>query len=141
MILYQDKLVVETAGRGTVEITAEITSIIATSSIYSGMMQLFLQHTSASLIITENADATVRQDLEMLFSRWVPDGDRAYQHDYEGSDDMSAHARSVLTSNHLSVPVVEGKLGLGTWQGIFLWEHRKSAFERSMIVTIQGEVL
>ncbi len=140
MILYQDKLVVETGGRGTIEVTSELAAIVAESSVYSGLAHIFLQHTSASLMLTENADATVRQDLETLFSRWVPDGDPAYRHNYEGDDDMSAHARSVLTTSQLSVPIIEGKLGLGTWQGVFLWEHRTGAFQRSIIVTVQGEM-
>jgi secondary thiamine-phosphate synthase enzyme len=97
---------------------------------------VFLVHTSASLILCENADPSVRQDLDSFFSRVVPDGDPAYEHDAEGPDDMPSHIRTVLTQNSLVIPVVDAELGLGTWQGIYLWEHRKVPHERRVIVTV-----
>jgi secondary thiamine-phosphate synthase enzyme len=100
---------------------------------------VFLQHTSASLILCENADADVRRDLETILGRIAPDGDPAYRHDTEGPDDMASHARSVLTSNSLTIPVANGRLMLGTWQGIYLWEHRTAPHARSIVVTVMGD--
>ena len=100
---------------------------------------MFIHHTSASLIITENADPTVRSDLETIMQRLAPDGDPAYRHDYEGDDDMSGHIRCVLTNDTLTVPITNGRSGLGTWQGIFLYEHRTGHFQRKLTVTILGE--
>ena len=128
-----------TKGRGTTEITAEVGRAVAASRINKGICTLFLQHTSASLILCENADADVRRDLETVFARLAPDGDPAYVHDTEGPDDMASHVRSVLTSNSLMVPVAEGRLMLGTWQGIYLWEHRTAPHTRSLVVTVSGE--
>ncbi|MEW6688720.1 MAG: secondary thiamine-phosphate synthase enzyme YjbQ [Pseudomonadota bacterium] len=106
--------------------------------IARGLCTVFLQHTSASLILCENADLDVRRDLETLLSRLAPDGDPAFVHDTEGPDDMASHARSVLTSNSLTIPVSEGKLMLGTWQGIYLYEHRTAGHARSLVVTVLG---
>jgi secondary thiamine-phosphate synthase enzyme len=128
-----------TQGRGTTEITAEISRAIAASGIRTGLCTLFLQHTSASLILCENADADVRRDLETILARLAPDGDPAYVHDTEGPDDMAAHARSILTSNSLTIPVADGRLLLGTWQGVYLWEHREAAHTRRLVVTVVGE--
>src|SRR3954465_1627239 len=121
---FQDTFEVSTRGRGTTEITAEAARIVRDSNIAGGVAHVFAQHTSCSVIITENADPTVRRDLEMLARRWAPDGDAEYRHDTEGDDDMAAHARSLLTGVAVTVPVSAGKLLLGTWQGIYLWEHR-----------------
>lgn len=133
-MLNQTKLVVDTPGRGLYEITAQINARIDEGC--NGLVQLFLQHTSASLVITENADSTALSDLETIISRLAPDGDPSYLHDYEGDDDMAAHVRSILTTNDLTVPVVDGRLALGTWQGVFLWEHRYKAHSRSMLITL-----
>ena len=103
-----------------------------------GLVNVFVQHTSCSLTVTENADASVRHDLETLARRWAPDGDAAYRHDDEGEDDMAAHARSVLTGCSVSIPVSAGELLLGTWQGIYLWEHRTTPHVRRVVVTIIG---
>jgi secondary thiamine-phosphate synthase enzyme len=129
----------ETRGRGTTNITAKVEKVVAESSIGTGICTVFLQHTSASLLITENADPDVRRDLETVLSRLAPDGDPAYVHDTEGPDDMASHARSVLTASSLTIPVADGRLMLGTWQGIFLWEHRTSPHTRSVVVTVIGE--
>jgi secondary thiamine-phosphate synthase enzyme len=128
-----------TAGRGTTDITAEVSRAVAASGIRKGLCTVFLQHTSASLILCENADPDVRKDLEMLLKRLAPDGDPAYVHDTEGPDDMAAHARSILTSNSLSIPVADGKLMLGTWQGLYLYEHRHAGHTRSVVVTTMGD--
>jgi len=134
--MQQGKLTVRTDGRGLYEISRNINDLIKESEVISGLSQLFLQHTSASLVITENADSTVLSDLETVISRLAPDGDPAYRHNYEGDDDMAAHVRSVLTSNELSIPIQGGALALGTWQGVFLWEHRYQAHNRSIIVSL-----
>jgi len=133
---FQDALEIRTAGRGTTEITAEVADRVRASGIRRGVANVFAQHTSCSLIITENADSDVRRDLETLARRWAPDGDGAYRHHTEGDDDMAAHARSVLTACSLTVPIDEGALLLGTWQGIFLWEHRTSPHTRRIVVTV-----
>lgn len=138
-MVEQTILEFRTRGRGTTDITAEIARAVAASGIRRGTVTVFLQHTSASLILCENADPDVRRDLETLLSRLAPDGDPAYVHDTEGPDDMAAHARSILTSNSLSIPVAEGKLMLGTWQGVYLYEHRHAGHARSMVVTVMGE--
>lgn len=137
---FQDTFEVKTAGRGTTEITAQVGRIVRMSDIMGcGIANVFVQHTSCSLMITENADPAVRRDLETLARRWAPDGDRAYRHDTEGDDDMAAHARSVLAGCSLTVPIDNGSLLLGTWQGIFLWEHRAQPHVRTVIVTVVGE--
>jgi secondary thiamine-phosphate synthase enzyme len=129
----------QTRGRGTVEITDRIDAAISNSGVDSGTCTVFLQHTSASLILCENADPDVRRDLETILSRLAPDGDPAYVHDTEGDDDMAAHARSILTSNSITVPIAGGRMMLGTWQGVFLWEHRTSPHNRTVVVTVMGE--
>ena len=136
---FQDAFEIRTTGRGTTEITAEVGRIVRQSSIPGcGIANVFVQHTSCSLAITENADPSVRRDLETLAGRWAPDGDPAYRHDTEGDDDMAAHARSVLAGCSLTVPVDNGLLLLGTWQGIFLWEHRTQPHVRTVVVTVIG---
>jgi len=136
--MYQQTLTFRTSGRGTTDVTGEVERAVHASGVRTGLCNLFLQHTSASLIICENAAPAVRQDLETVFARLAPDGDSAYRHDDEGPDDMAAHARTVLTSNSLQIPVTGGRLALGTWQGIYLWEHRRAAHTRSLVVTVLG---
>lgn len=135
---HQQSFEVRTRGRGTTEITAEVARIVRASGIATGIAQVFAQHTSCSVMITENADPAVRRDLETLAARWAPDGDPAYRHDTEGDDDMAAHARSLLAGSSVSVPVGGGALLLGTWQGIYLWEHRTGAQSRRVVVTVLG---
>src|SRR6185503_15741836 len=139
-MIDQQTLTFRTRGRGTTDITCDVQRIVAASGISKGVCTIFLQHTSASLILCENADLDVRKDLEMLLRRLAPDGDPAYVHDTEGPDDMAAHARSVLTSNSLSIPVAEGKLMLGTWQGLYLYEHRHDGHARRAVVALMGEL-
>jgi secondary thiamine-phosphate synthase enzyme len=135
----QEALTYRTRGRGALALTRDIARVVAESGVRTGLCNVFLQHTSASLLLTENADPAVLQDLETILARLAPDGDRAYLHDTEGSDDMAAHARAVLTTNSLALPVSEGRLALGTWQGVFLWEHRHAPHTRRVIVTVVGE--
>jgi len=135
---YQTTFTYNTNGRGTYDITRKINQFISESGIEIGLCNLFIQHTSASLIITENADSSVRQDIETVLQRLAPDGDPEYLHDYEGEDDMSAHIRCLLTNDSLMIPVSNGRAALGTWQGIYLYEHRTSRFSRSIVVTIMG---
>ena len=127
---------VRTSGRGFTDLTARIAAFVRESSVQQGLCNVFLVHTSASLILGENADPSVRKDLESFFARVVPDGDPSYEHDAEGPDDMPSHIRTVLTQNSLVIPVVDAELGLGTWQGIYLWEHRQIPHERRVIVTV-----
>ncbi len=127
-----------TRGRGTLEVTAELADAISASGIETGMAHVFVQHTSCSVMITENADPSVRRDLETLAGRWAPDGDSAYRHNREGDDDMAAHARNVITGSSVSVPFAQGKLLLGTWQGIYLWEHRTDPQVRRVVFTVIG---
>lgn len=138
-MIHQTTLEFRTRGRGTTDITAEVQRAVAESGIRQGICNVFLQHTSASLVLCENADPDVRRDLETLLSRLAPDGDPAYVHDTEGPDDMAAHARSILTSNSLTIPVADGRLMLGTWQGLYLYEHRTAPHARSVVVTVMGE--
>jgi secondary thiamine-phosphate synthase enzyme len=135
---HQDAFEIPTRGRGTIEITAEVERIVRVSTIDRGIAHVFAQHTSCSVIITENADPTVRRDLETLARRWAPDGAADYCHDTEGDDDMAAHARSLLAGVAATVPVASGQLLLGTWQGIYLWEHRTHGHQRRVIVTVTG---
>jgi secondary thiamine-phosphate synthase enzyme len=135
---HQAILAFSTRGRGTRDITEEVARVVAQAGVEVGLAHVFVQHTSCSLTITENADPDVRRDLETVLARLAPDGDPAYRHDAEGPDDMSAHVRSMLTSTGLSVPVGGGRLLLGTWQGIYLWEHRTSGHRRSVVVTVLG---
>lgn len=135
---FQQTLEFRTPGRGTTEITAEVARVVRASGITTGLAHVFVQHTSCSLVITENADPDVRRDLETLAARWAPDADPAYRHDAEGDDDMAAHARSIVSGSSVSVPVGDGALLLGTWQGIYLWEHRTAAHARSVVVTVTG---
>lgn len=133
------ELVLPTNSRRLYDITAEVASLVSMTEIKTGLVTLHLQHTSASLVIQENADPDVRHDLEQFFSRLVPDGDAIFRHTAEGEDDMSAHIRTVLTAVNLSIPVANGALTLGTWQGIYLWEHRTHPHRRRVMVHILGE--
>lgn len=139
MPIHQAPFTVTTRGRGPVEITHHVNEHLRQSGLETGLCHVFCCHTSASLTITENADPTVLRDLEGHLVRTIPDGDPRYAHDMEGPDDMSAHIRSVLTGTGLTVPFARGRLSLGTWQGIFLWEHRTHGHGRRVIVTCQGE--
>lgn len=135
---YQTTLEFLTSGRGTRDITDAIEEAVAAAGVQCGLAHVFVQHTSCSLMITENADPDVRRDLETVMARLAPDGDPAYRHDLEGPDDMSAHARSVLTATGLTLPVGAGRLLLGTWQGVFLWEHRAAGQRRRVVLTVLG---
>ena len=137
-MLAQQTLTIQTQGRATIDITAEIEQVLRATSIEQGLCHVFVNHTSASLIITENADADVRRDLENYIAKLVVDGDPAYLHDQEGPDDMAAHIRSVLTQSEITIPVRAGRLALGTWQGLYLWEHRYRAHRRIITVTLTG---
>ncbi len=135
---HQSELAFATTGRGTRDITDDVARAVRQSGVQTGLAHVFVQHTSCSLTITENADPDVRRDLETIIGRLAPDGDRAYRHDTEGPDDMAAHARTMLTETSLTVPIGGGRLLLGTWQGIYLWEHRTAPHRRKVVVTIIG---
>ncbi len=139
MQTWQQRIRIDTRGRGNLELTDRINRMVTESGIRTGICHLLLQHTSASLMLCENADPTVRQDLESFMSRLAPDGDPGYRHSLEGPDDMPAHIRAILTKMDLSLPVTSGRLALGTWQGIYLWEHRFEPHRRHLVVTLQGE--
>jgi len=138
-MIHRGQLTVATRGRGTYDITREVGAVVAASGIRDGLATVFVHHTSASLIVCENADPAVRRDLEAFVSRLVPDGDRLFTHTDEGDDDMPAHVRTVLTLTSIGVPVEAKRLALGTWQGLYLWEHRKAAHERRISVTVVGD--
>jgi len=133
----QEILSIQTQGRGTINVTNEVEQLVSKSNIKDGLCNLFIQHTSASLILCENADPDVRVDLENFMQQIVKDGDSMFRHTAEGPDDMPAHIRSVLTSSSLTIPIADGKCLLGTWQGVYLWEHRLNAHVRKIIVTVQ----
>jgi secondary thiamine-phosphate synthase enzyme len=136
---FQETLGVATRGRGTYDLSVEVEAVVRRSGVRTGLCHVFVQHTSASLMLCENADPTVRRDLEAFMARMVPDGDPIYQHTMEGPDDMPAHVRTVLTHSGLSIPVTSGRSALGTWQGIYLWEHRRAPHRRRVTVTVNGE--
>lgn len=138
-MVYQQQLQFPTRGRGTFDISRQVAEAIQRSGIRQGICQVFVHHTSASLILCENADPTVRTDLETFMKKMVPDGDSMFQHTDEGPDDMPAHVRTVLTQSSLSFPVDGGKDTLGIWQGIYLWEHRTHPHNRKVTVTVMGE--
>lgn len=135
---YQESFNITTHGRGTTNITDKVQQIVRQSSIETGICHVFQHHTSSSLMLCENADPAVRHDLESFMSRLVVDGDPIFTHRDEGPDDMSAHVRNVLTNNSLSIPVNRNHCDLGTWQGIYLWEHRSSSYRRRVTVTVLG---
>ena len=136
---FQESITVRPPGPGLHLITAEVESVVRKSGIRTGMCHVFVRHTSASLLIQENADPSARADLERWFDRTVPENDPAYTHRAEGPDDMPGHLKAALTSTSELIPVVEGRLGLGTWQGLYFFEHRRRAGGRSVIVTLWGE--
>jgi secondary thiamine-phosphate synthase enzyme len=134
--VFTRRLRVRAPRRGLHMITAEVEEAVAESGVGQGMCNIFLQHTSASLVIHENADPTARMDLEAFLDRLAPEGEPYYRHTQEGPDDMPSHIKSILTGVSLSIPVVEGALALGTWQGIYLWEHRDHPSPRNIIVSV-----
>jgi len=135
---YQFELQFNTPGRGTTNISREVAAQVTQSGITTGLCHVFIHHTSASLILCENADPTVRSDLERFMGTLVPDGSQLFEHTDEGPDDMPAHVRSILTKMDLTIPVSSGRLALGTWQGIYLWEHRTHAHHRRITITVTG---
>jgi len=135
---HAESLVVRTTGRGTFDITDQVQAAVRRSEIVTGQCTVFVHHTSASVIVCENADAQVRRDLEAFAARLVPDGDPLFRHVDEGPDDMPAHVRSVLTSCSLAMPVADRRCDLGTWQGLYLWEHRHAPHARRVTVTVIG---
>ncbi len=138
MTAHAASLTVETRGKGTYDITAQIARIVRESGIYTGMATVFIQHTSASLVIYENADPSAREDLHAFFERLVPEDSSAYVHEDEGADDSTSHLRMALTRSSECIPVMDGRLALGTWQGIFVFEHRRSPHRRSVAVSVMG---
>ena len=138
-MISQHQLHIDTRGRGTYDLSADIQSAVKKSGVETGMCHVFIRHTSASLMLCENADPAVMRDLEAFMSRQVPDGDPMFTHTAEGPDDMPAHVRSVLTQSDLNIPVQDGGCALGTWQGVYLWEHRLAPHQRTVLLTIQGE--
>ena len=137
MAFYQKTLEINTSPKSFLDITKDIQTLVSESGLDNGICNLFIRHTSASLVIQENYDPSVRQDFETIFSNLVPE-DFPYAHNMEGKDDMPAHIRSALTSTSETVPVVGGKLSLGTWQGIYIWEHRDQSHNRKVVVSITG---
>jgi secondary thiamine-phosphate synthase enzyme len=133
------QLSVSTKGRGFYEITRDVAAFVDKTALRTGLATLHLQHTSASLLIQENADPEVRRDFERFFQRLVPDGDALFEHTMEGEDDMPAHIRTALTTVNLSIPIVQGDLALGTWQGIYVWEHRLHPHTRRVAIHLIGE--
>jgi secondary thiamine-phosphate synthase enzyme len=132
-------LAIDTRGRGLTDITRRIESWIESAGLRDGLLTVFVRHTSASLLVQENADPEVQLDLERFFARLVPDGDVLFEHDAEGPDDMPAHVRSALTQTSLAVPLADGRLALGTWQGIYLYEHRRRGHRREVMLHLIGE--
>ena len=130
---------IATSGKGTYEITDKIEAIVRESKVENGVVTVFTQHTSCSLIVMENADPTARRDLEQFFDRLVPENADYFEHDAEGADDMPSHIRMVLTRTSETIPIVDGRIQLGTWQGIFLFEHRCASHRRKIVVTVVGE--
>jgi secondary thiamine-phosphate synthase enzyme len=134
-----DELNIQTRERGFTMITRDVAQVVAAANVSTGLATLHLRHTSASLLIQENADPDVRRDLDAFFERLVPDGDSLYVHTMEGDDDMPAHVRTALTAVNLSIPIRDGRMVLGTWQGIYLWEHRTHPHQRQIVVHVIGE--
>lgn len=139
MIQAQHRLVVETQGQGLVEVTREVDAWLAGQDVGEGLLTLFLRHTSASLVIQENADPDVQRDLETFFRRLVPESPQLYRHSTEGPDDMPAHVKAALTQTQLSIPVAGGRMLLGTWQGLYLFEHRRAPHRREIVLHYVGE--
>jgi len=138
-MVFQSKLTIATHGRSTISITHAIREQVHLSGVTTGLCHVFLQHTSASLLLCENADTDVRTDLERYMARLVTDGDPIFEHTAEGPDDMSAHVRTMLSGSDLTLPVNNARCDLGTWQGVYLWEHRTAGHHRRLVVTVSGE--
>ena len=138
MTIHTARLVIPTRGRGFVDITAALDAAVRGGGVQVGLCSAFIRHTSASLVVQENADGDVRRDLERFLGDLVPDGDRRYTHTLEGPDDMPAHVRAALTATSLTLPVRAGALALGTWQAVYLWEHRHAPHQRQVDVTVLG---
>jgi secondary thiamine-phosphate synthase enzyme len=138
VIVLTKTLTIETRGRGLSDVTSRVAAVVAESEVQSGLCSVFVRHTSASLVIQENADPAVLRDLERWLDRLAPESDDAYEHDAEGRDDMPAHLRSAVTRSSETVPVARGTLLLGTWQAIYLWEHRRAPHARQLLVTVLG---
>jgi secondary thiamine-phosphate synthase enzyme len=131
-----ESLVVETSGQGLLEITRVVNAVVASARIEEGLCTIFVRHTSASLIIQENADPTAKRDLERWLNRLVPEGEPLYEHDTEGPDDMPSHIKAALTATSVSIPIMGRRLALGTWQGVYLWEHRRRGSRREVVVHV-----
>ena len=131
-----DRIRVRAEGQGLFLFTDAVAEVVSRAGLSEGLCTLFVQHTSASLLIQEDADPTAREDLERWLNRLVPEGDALYRHTQEGPDDMPAHIKAALTATSLSIPIIEGRLALGTWQGIFLWEHRRRSSTRMVVIHI-----
>ena len=140
MAAYGESFTVPTRGKGTYEITGEIRRIVRTSGIRTGTVTVFLQHTSASLVIYENADSSAREDLHAWFEKLVPEDDPDYVHTFEGPDDSTSHLRMALTRTSEVIPVIHGNPALGTWQGVFVFEHRRAAHRRTVVVSVTGDL-
>lgn len=138
-MIIQQTIQIQSSGRDIIDITQDIKTIVSEAKVSTGLCHLFLQHTSASIILCENYDPDVKLDLENFIARLIPDGDPLFKHTLEGPDDMAAHIRTVLTHNDLTIPITDGALQLGTWQGICCWEHRYQGHQRKVIVTVTGE--
>lgn len=138
MKVYSETIEVKTQGKGTVEVTDRVEEIVQKAGVRQGMLTVFIRHTSASLIIYENADRSARVDLHAFFERLVPENQPYFTHTLEGDDDMPSHLRMVLTRTSESIPIMDGRMVLGTWQGIFLFEHRRAAHRRELVVTVLG---
>jgi len=136
--VFGTEITVATKGRGTYDVTADVARVVRDAGVETGLCHLFITHTSASLMLCENADPDVRRDLETFMADLVRDGDPRFVHRSEGPDDMSAHVRSVLTHSELTIPIRGGRLALGTWQGIYVWEHRVQPHKRRLLVTVTG---
>jgi len=139
MPLQTTSISLRTNGKGTYEVTDQVNAAVTRSGIDDGIVTVFVQHTSCSLIIMENADPTARRDLEEFFDRLVPENEPYFEHNYEGPDDMPSHIRAVLTRSSEVVPVANGRMQLGTWQGIFLFEHRRATHHRKIVITVMGQ--
>lgn len=136
---FTTEFVLSSRGKGPIEFTDQVVDWVRSCGVATGLLTLYIRHTSASLLIQENADPEVLRDLERFMSRLVPDGDRMFRHDSEGPDDMPAHVRSALTTTNLSIPVLGGAPALGTWQGIYLYEHRTAQHRRRVVGHLLGE--
>ncbi len=139
MSVHTDQFSVRTNGKGTYEITGEVAALVADSGIGRGVATIFVQHTSCSLVVMENADPSARTDLHAFFDHLVPEDTPYFVHTYEGGDDMPSHIRMCLTDVDKNVPVIDGRMTLGTWQGLFLFEHRRAPHTRKIAVTVSGE--